>query len=329
MIMNRSASLIFNPVAGQNDPEQDLAAIRAILEPNIDLDIRFTTPEVGADTIAAEACAQGVSAIIVAGGDGTVSTAAAALVGTNTPIGVIPRGTANALASALGLPDTIEAACQTILGGATRVIDTAQCNGLPMVLLAGIGFQAETIKKANRQAKDRLGALAYLLAGLQEWRELSSFEAEIETEDKVISVTASALTVANAAPPTSFLAQGPAGVIFDDGLLDLTVVAPTSRTGAVAASYHLIRTALNESAATNRNDIGYLRVRRVIIRTNPLQKVVLDGEIIGTTPINVECVPGGLTIFVPLETALPAPIEKLEGLPNLKIESKPVEGFEN
>jgi len=329
MIMNRSVSLIFNPAAGQNDPEQDLAAIRAILEPNIDLDIRFTTPEVGADTIAAEACAQGVSAIVVAGGDGTVSTAAAALAGTNTPVGVIPRGTANALAAALGLPDTIEAACQTILGGATRVIDTAQCNGLPMVLLAGIGFQAETIKKANRQAKDRLGALAYLLAGLQEWRELSSFEAEIETEDKVISVTASALTVANAAPPTSFLAQGPAGVIFDDGLLDLTVVAPTSRTGAIAASYHLIRTALNESAATDRNDIGYLRARRVIIRTNPLQKVVLDGEIVGTTPINVECVPGGLTIFVPLEAALPAPIEKLEGLPNLKIESKPVEGFED
>ena len=326
--MSPSACLIFNPSAGQNDPEQDLATIRALLEPNIDLDIRFTTPDVGANTIAAEACAQGANAIFVAGGDGTVSTAATALVGTNTPIGVIPRGTANALASALGLPDTIEAACQTILGGATRVIDTAQCNGLPMVLLAGIGFEAETIKKANRQAKDHLGALAYLLAGLQEWRELSSFEAEIETEDEVISLTASALTVANAAPPTSFLAQGPAGVIFDDGLLDLTVVAPAGRTGAIAAAYHLLRTALNQSAATDRNDIGYLRTRRVIIRTNPPQKVVLDGEIIGTTPIDVECVHRGLTIFVPLEAAPPAPVEKLEGLPNLTIESKSVKGFE-
>jgi len=48
--------------------------------------------------------------------------------------------------------------------------------------------------------------------------------------------------------------------------------------------------------------------------------VVLDGEIIGTTPIDVECVHGGLTIFAPLNAA-PSPIEKLAGLPDLTIES--------
>ncbi|MBV9388245.1 MAG: YegS/Rv2252/BmrU family lipid kinase [Chroococcidiopsidaceae cyanobacterium CP_BM_ER_R8_30] len=320
--MNRSACLIFNPAAGQNDPDQDLATIRELLEPYIDLEIRLTTPEVDADAIATEAHAQGVDTIIVAGGDGTLSATATALVGTNIPIGVIPRGTANALASALGLPDQIEAACQTIVGGATRVIDTAQCNGLPMVLLAGIGFEAETIARASRKAKDHFGVLAYLLAGIQEWRSFSSFTAEIQTEDKVIHVTASALTVANAAPPTSFLAQGPAGVIFDDGLLDLTVVAPASRMRAVTAAYHLLRSAMNHSTATDRDDIGYLRAREMTIRTDPPQKVVLDGEIIGTTPIKVECIPGGLTIFVPQEAAPAAPIEKLEGLPDLTIESK-------
>jgi len=327
--MNRTkACLIFNPVAGQSDPEQDLAAIRALLEPEIDLDIRFTTEDVDGDTIAKEAIAQGASTIIASGGDGTLSAAAAALVGTSIPLGVISRGTANAFAGALDLPDTIAAACETILGGATRVVDAALCNGLPMVLLAGIGFEAETVERADRQAKKRFGLLAYVMAGLQELRELDSFTAEIETEDKVITVTASAVTVANAAPPTSILAQGPAGVIFDDGLLDITIVAPASRAGAIAASYHLLQTALNENAAAERNDIGYLRTRRVIVRTDPPQKVALDGEIIGNTPIDVECVPGGLTIFVPRDAAPPAPLEKLEGLPELTIESKPVVGFE-
>jgi len=156
---------------------------------------------------------------------------------------------------------------------------------------------------------------------------LESFEAEIETQDKVIKVTAAAVTVANAAPPTSVLAQGPSGVVFDDGLLDVTVVAPSTRAGAIAASYHLLQTALNESA-TEREDVGYLRAKRVIVRTDPPQKVVLDGEIIGFTPIDVECVPGGLTIFVPKEAALPSTVEKLEGLPDLTIESKPVNGFQ-
>ncbi len=326
--MNRCAYLIFNPVAGQNDPEQDLATIRALLEPSIDLEIRLTTLEVDAGKIVSEALASGAQTIIVSGGDGTLSAAAAALVGTNIPMGVISRGTANAFAAALGLPDTIAAACQTILGGAVRVVDAARCNGLPMVLLAGIGFEAETVDRADRQSKNRFGVLAYVLAGIQQLQELESFEAEIETEDKVMTLTAAALTVANAAPPTSILAQGPAGVIVDDGLLDLTVVAPASRSGALAASYHLLSNALNESAA-QRDDIGYLRAKRVIVRTTPPQKVVLDGEIIGTTPIDVECVPGGLTIFVPVDAVPPSPIEKLEGLPDLTVELKSEVGFED
>ena len=322
-----TACLIFNPVAGQSDPEQDLAKIRSLLEPEFDLDIRFTSEEKDADEIASEAIAQGAKAIVASGGDGTLSAAANALVKTNIPLGIISRGTANAFAAALELPDTIEAACETILGGATRQVDAAMCNGLPMVLLAGIGFEAETVERADRKAKKRFGILAYVMAGLQQLRELESFTAEIETADKVISLTASAVTVANAAPPSSILAQGPAGVVFDDGLLDVTIVAPASRAGAIAASYHLLQTALNENSAADRDDIGYLRAQRVIIRTNPAQKVVVDGEIIGETPIDVECIPGGLTIFVPREAAPPAAIERLEGLPNLSVKEKPVEGF--
>ncbi|KJH70947.1 YegS/Rv2252/BmrU family lipid kinase [Aliterella atlantica] len=319
--------LIFNPSAGQSDPKQDLATIRALLEPSMDLDIRFTTEELDADVIAKEAIAQGATSIIASGGDGTLSAAAGALVGTDIPLGIISRGTANAFAAALELPDTIEAACETILGGVTRVVDAARCNDRPMVLLAGIGFEAETVDRADRRAKNRFGVLAYVMAGIQQLRELESFEAEIETEDKVIKTTAAAVTVANAAPPTSVLAQGPAGVVFDDGLLDVTVVAPSTRAGAIAASYHLLQTALNESA-TEREDVGYLRAKRVIIRTDPPQKVVLDGEIIGFTPIDVECVPRGLTIFVPKEVASSDVVEKLEGLPDLTIESKPVNGFD-
>jgi YegS/Rv2252/BmrU family lipid kinase len=324
--MTRSACLIFNPVAGQSDPDQDLAQIRKILAPEIDLEILLTTEEVDADELAKAAIGREVEALIASGGDGTLSAVAAALVGTNIPLGVIPRGTANAFASALGLPDTIEAACETILGGATRQVDAAFCNGKPMVLLAGIGFEAETVEKADREAKNRFGLLAYILAGFKQLQEMKAFEAEIETEDRIITVNAVAVTVANAAPATSILAQGPAGVIFDDGLLDLTVVAPANVAGAIAASYHLFRTALTGNA-TNRDDIGYLRAKRCKITANPPQKVVLDGEIVGTTPLEVECIPRGLTILVPPVTVEMPLEEKLEGLPGLTVEYK-LESFE-
>jgi YegS/Rv2252/BmrU family lipid kinase len=320
MTMKRSACLIFNPVAGQSDPEQDLSSIRALLEPEIDLDIRLTTPDVDAGQLAQEAVKQGVHTIIASGGDGTLSAAAEALMGTSIPLGVISRGTANAFASALGIPDTIEAACQTILAGKTKVVDTALCNGKPMVLLVGIGFEAEVVEKADRETKNRLGMLAYILAGVKQLRDFDTFEATIETDERVITVNAAAVTIANAAPPTSILAQGPAGIIYDDGLLDLTVVAPENRAGAIASAYHLLQTALRGDAA-ERDDIGYMRARRIKVTTNPPQKVVLDGEIVGTMPIEVECIPGGLTILVPATEDVQF-LEKLEGLPELTVEQK-------
>jgi YegS/Rv2252/BmrU family lipid kinase len=318
--MKRSACLIFNPVAGQGDPDQDLATIQAILQPEIDLELQLTTEEVGADRLAIAAVERGVDAIIASGGDGTLSAAAAALVGTGIPFGIISRGTANAFANALEIPDTIEAACQTILAGHTRQVDAAYCNGLPMVLLAGVGFEAEAVERADREAKNRFGMLAYVLAGIQQLRAMEQFEAEIETEDKVITLSAAAITVANAAPPTSVLAQGPAGVIYDDGLLDVTIVAPVNKAGAIAATYHLLQTAISGDAV-ERDDIGYLRAKRVKISTTPEQKVVLDGELVGTTPIEIECVPNGLTLFTP-SVEEPILAEKLEGLPNLMVQSK-------
>jgi YegS/Rv2252/BmrU family lipid kinase len=318
--MARSAYLIFNPVAGQGNSEQELALICSILQPTIDLDIHFTTPEIDAATLAHQAVQGGVEAIIASGGDGTISAATEAIAGTKIPLGVISRGTANAFANALDLPIDIDAACETILAGHTRTVDTATCNGLPMVLLAGVGFEAETVDLADRDSKDRLGIMAYVLAGLEQLRHLERFNAEIETEDRIISVTASAITIANAAPPTSILAQGSAGVIFDDGFLDLTIVSPINRVGAIAASYDLLTSALRGDAV-QREDIGYLRAKRFRVTTDPPQKVVVDGEIIGDTPIEIECLPQGLTVFAPQVEEV-QPVEKLEGLPDLVVTMK-------
>jgi YegS/Rv2252/BmrU family lipid kinase len=318
--MPRSSYLIFNPVAGQSDPEQDLALIREILEPEIELEIRLTSEEVDSAQLAKEGIEKGVESIIVSGGDGTVSATAAALIGASIPLGVIARGTANAFANALDIPTTIPEACQTILNGMTQTVDVATCNGMPMVLLMGIGFEAETIERADRRSKDRFGMMAYVMAGVSQLRNLQPFEAQIETEDKIITVEASALTVANAAPATSILAQGPAKVVFDDGLLDLTIVAPQNMLGAIAASYELLQSSLSGHAA-NRDEIGYLRAQQFKIDTNPPQKVVLDGEIIGTTPVEVRCVPAGLTVYVPITEERIVP-EKLEHLPNVTIEVK-------
>ncbi len=318
--MNRITCLIFNPIAGQGNPEEDLELIKSLLEPALDLEVVITTAKTDINQLVKAAIKRGAVSIIASGGDGTLSAVASALTNTNIPLGVISRGTANAFANALKLPTTIPTACEAILAGTTQVVDMALCNGLPMVLLAGIGFEAETVELADRESKNRLGMLAYILAGISQLRNLDQFEAEIETEDKIITVLAAAITIANAAPASSILAQGAAAVIFDDGLLDLTILSPANPLSAIATSYDLLSSTLR-GAASQREDVGFLRSKYFKITTKPPQKVVLDGELIGITPIEVECVPGGLTIFAP-QTKEIQPIENLDGLPNLKIDSK-------
>ncbi|UFP93091.1 YegS/Rv2252/BmrU family lipid kinase [Gloeobacter morelensis] len=299
----RSACLIYNPVAGQGDAEADLRLIRSFLEPVFDLDIRFTTPEVGANALACAAVERGTQLVIASGGDGTLSAAAEALVGTGIPFGVISRGTANAFANALGLPLTLELACEAIIDGATRAVDVATCNGLPMVLLAGIGFEAEAVARTSREAKNWFGTLAYVWSGLQQLAEMQSFWVAIETPDLHIQTTATAITIANAAPPTSVLAQGCGACVFDDGLLDITVVAPNSAMEALAAAFDLFSSAVR-AAALDRPDVGHLLAPWVRVVTDPPQVVAIDGEVVARTPLEVVCVPGGLRVIVPVDDLL-------------------------
>ncbi len=296
------AHLIFNPVSGQGNPDQALATIRQVLEPSMHLYVHTTTPDVSAGELAKTAIEAGADLVIASGGDGTVSAVAEALINTGIPLGIIPRGTANAFATALGIPGGLQGACETIAAGVTRVVDAARCNGLPMILLAGIGFEAETVERANREVKDRLGALAYLLAGVQQLNEQQMFTTTIEVEGSINEFQAAAITIANAAPATSVLAQGFGQVIPDDGLLEVTIGAPITKMQAINTVIQLFGAALTK-VAPNREDIICLRAKRLKVTTDPEQKVVVDGEVIGTTPVEIECIPGGLTVFTPTASA--------------------------
>ena len=296
-----TAHLIFNPVSGQGNAEQDLNLIRDLLDPHLHLEVYETTPDISPEELAKNAIAQKADLIIASGGDGTVSAVAGAVMETKIPLGIIPRGTANAFAAALGITQQItplRRACEIILAGHTKAVDAARCNGLPLILLAGIGFEAETIARADREAKNRWGSLAYIMAGWQQLDQHKLFDAEIEIERDTKEFQAGAITVANAAPLTSILAQGIGEVVADDGLLDVTIATAETKLQAVTTLLGMLESALIRSN-NELNNVVHLRTKKLKISANPPQKVVLDGEIIGTTPLEIESIPKALTVFVP------------------------------
>ena len=188
---SRRGYLIFNPVAGQGDPVNELAEIRSYLEPQIMLQIWMTQPnldpaqqarELIQEIKAFEQQGEGESLIIASGGDGTVGAVASALAGSDIPLGIIPRGTANAFSVALGIPTGVKAACTNLLLGNTRLVDVAMCNDQPMILLSGLGFEAGMVNKASRELKNILGPMAYIFSGARQLVDQQPFKATLRID---------------------------------------------------------------------------------------------------------------------------------------------------
>ena len=320
LIPTRVAHLIFNPIAGQRDATEDLLKVRQMLAPWLHLHVHLTTRDLDADQLTQQAIAAKPDLIIASGGDGTVSLVGSQMIGSGIPLGIIPRGTANALSVALGIPTTVEGACQLIIAGTTRRLDAAYCNQHLMTLLAGIGFEAETVGKATRELKNQWGVLAYLIAGWKQMGQQELITAELEIDDQLHQFQAFAVTVANSAPPTSVLAQGVGEVVFDDGLLDITIITakqalqPTITSKLQTARYlmNLYGSALIKAKAELPN-LYHFRAKRLKLTTSSPEKIVVDGEMVGTTPLEVSCIPSALTVFAPAKHN-PSTVENIASL---------------
>ena len=109
------------------------------------------------------------------------------------------------------------------------------------------------------------------------------------------------MTVANLAPPTTFLARGPGEPQPDDGLLAVTLVAVTGLADTLVTGMHLVTRALAGLPA-DRENVAHFRVPRIRVQTAEPIPLMVDGEQVGTTPFEVVCVPKSLRVLVPAPT---------------------------
>jgi YegS/Rv2252/BmrU family lipid kinase len=166
---------------------------------------------------------EGADHFFIWGGDGMAQRCIDVLAGTDATIAIVPAGTANLLATNLGIPKDIEGAVATGLNGRTRVIDVARMNGECFAVMAGAGFDAAMIAGAAGPLKSRLGRAGYIVSGAKSAR-MPPFKARITVDGgpwykgqascilagNVGSLFAGVDVFADAEP--------------DDGLLDLAVI---------------------------------------------------------------------------------------------------------
>src|SRR5918997_5241973 len=156
--------VVLNPVAGTSVVDEVRRALdQHFLPGETTYEVHETLKEDAVERIAREAQGRGYEMVVAAGGDGTVSAVAEGLVGTATPLGIIPLGTANVLARELGIPVELEGAVQLLAGahGVTS-IDAMKVGQKHYFTQVGVGIDALMIRDTKREHKRRFGRIAYL-----------------------------------------------------------------------------------------------------------------------------------------------------------------------
>lgn len=250
-----------------------------------------------ADTsrLAGRAARRGDDVLAVLGGDGTVCLAAQALAGTATALAVVPSGTGNDLAAALGIPaDPVNAArhvAKALGSGRRRRIDLGRiAGGVCFTTVLCTGFDAAVSARANAM-RWPAGPRRYDLAVLAELAALTPKPVRVHVDETEVELEAILVAVGNGPSYGGGLRICPDATL-TDGLLDVIAIAAVSRR-------RLLRVfpSLRVGAHVHEPEVTVLRGSSVHIEGYPRWPVYADGESRGTLPVAVHCDPGALTVL--------------------------------
>jgi diacylglycerol kinase (ATP) len=242
--------------------------------------------------IAAEASPDGgIDAVVVVGGDGTLSREVPHALELGVPIGLVPAGTFNDVARALGLPLDVEGACDVIAAGRTRTIDVAHVNGVYYVTEASIGISSRLARDQRPADKRRFGIFAVIASALGALRYARTIHAEVAFDGKHKRFKTVQLTVANSEHFGGVVTVEEASI--DDGWLDLYSVE-------IESLPQLISVAATIAAGKRRPARGLRTYRATAfdVSTRHPHRISADGEPAGTTPARFEIAPKALKVFV-------------------------------
>jgi len=311
----RRVALLYNPISGSRRKHRltDVETVKSILQAaGVEVDVAPTRAASDAAAQVRMAVREGFDTIVACGGDGTIHDVLQGLAGKDATLGIIPLGTANAMAHDLRLPLTPAGAAKALLAATPRRIavgriDYRDFNSLPafrfFTVAAGVGVDAHLFYKLNRLIKDRMGMLAYYTKATHLWltHRMRYFEAEFSSnggaplrEARLSEMLAVRINqfggVLRELAPGASLARN-----------DLRLVLCRTGNRALYLAY-VFRGILGMSGGVPGIELAY--ADQVTCRSVTGEKpeniyVEADGELLGQLPITLSMVPDALTVLVP------------------------------
>ena len=297
-LLIRSALLIATPASRRGRKRADRAA-RALAARGIACDVALTERSGHAAELARDRAAN-YDAVFIVGGDGTAMEVAGALANSGQPIGVIPAGTGNLLARAVGIPLNVRKAVNALLDGDVAQVDLGRLpGGHRFAIAAGSGIDAKMVAGTPPWLKRLLGVLAYTLiavhAALRAVIRRDFFRVSLVVDgEECEQRPAAAVVIANfGAILNERITFGP-GIRSDDGVLDACIFSPRTLGDAFRIMWRVMRKDFRTDPC-----LYYRSGRNIRIVTDPPQLFQADGELLGTTPVDIVVEPLAARFLVP------------------------------
>ena len=288
--------IIINPAAGIG--ESILPVINlAMKEAGIKWEALVTHQAGDAIKLAKAAVKEGVDALAVYGGDGTLREAISGLIGSEIPLVILPGGSANVLATELGIPAGLKEACTLLSIGAleTKTIDVGQFDKRYFIAGISLGFEADVVKGTPREAKNKIGIFAYLLSAAAALKRTKKAVYHLKIDGQEHKVQGLTCIIAN----TGNL--GFSNISFDkhidvsDGFLDVVVV----RIANISLFKLILVTLIKRERPDNLELVEHWQGKDISVYSSPKQTVQCDGEVLKEMPLHIKIVPAAIKVLVP------------------------------
>jgi YegS/Rv2252/BmrU family lipid kinase len=306
----KKLQVIINPAAGVGRPILQ-ALNTGLRDTGIEWDVSITHKAGDAERLAKEALQDGADIVGVHGGDGSVMEVASALRGTSTPLAIFPGGTANVMSVELGIPSTDIAESIDFIGKGsytTRRIDMGRVNDRLFLLRIGIGLEADMMKSADQEIKNRFGILAYAFSALNELRNLTPTLYRVRVDGELHESEGISCMIANSGNVAIGGLTLSKKIDISDGALDVVIFRKADLAAMITVSAAVVSPTVE---ATDSPQVVHYQGREIVVEADPPQTISIDGEVIEPVTLTTSVLPGAVNVIVPI------PVSEATGTANI------------
>ena len=294
----KNIHIIINPAAGEE--EAILPFINASMkEAGIKWEA-FITHQAGDGIKFAEAAIKkGVDALAVYGGDGTVIEAISGLIGSEIPLIILPGGSANVVATELGIPKDFKEVCTLLVHGLleTKTIDVGQFDKHYFITGISIGFGADLVKGADRETKNKIGILAYFLSAAAALKKTKKTIYHLKIDGQEHELQGLTCIITNTGNLGFTKISLDKHIDISDGFLDVVIL----RKASLGLLKHIVVTLLKRERPHNLELVQHWQGKDISVSSTPQQTVQCDGEVLEEMPLHIKIIPGAIKVLVPKE----------------------------